>query len=314
MRRFPLVLFLAALAAAPASAQNFESIGVRALGMAGAHVAVADDAAAIWWNPAGLASGALFTAAVERSQFDRRGPGLFGAGLPVERSAFFIGAGSLPIGLSYVRTRETSQTLGPADGPEARQLVTHQAGATVLQSLTDTIVVAATLKYVRGSAAAGAMEIGEGLDEAAGRLSGRGSHAFDADLGVMAVAGDLKAGLTVKNLFSPEFGAPDGTRLELPWMARAGVSYLASPAMTIAIDVDLRAVQQRRSLSFGTEYRFTRSAVRAGARFDTVGDVNPLGTVGASYAVRNGMWVDVWAGAGARGAERGWGLAGRIVY
>src|SRR5437879_1087620 len=37
-------------------AQRFDDVGVRAQGMAGAFVAVADDASATWWNPAGLAT------------------------------------------------------------------------------------------------------------------------------------------------------------------------------------------------------------------------------------------------------------------
>ena len=39
----------------PRAAQHFEDVGIRAQGMAGAFVAVADDATATWWNPAGLA-------------------------------------------------------------------------------------------------------------------------------------------------------------------------------------------------------------------------------------------------------------------
>src|SRR5689334_2120727 len=57
--------WMAALAAAmlvvstrPARAQLFEAVGTRAQGLGGAFVAVADDATASWWNPAGLATGA----------------------------------------------------------------------------------------------------------------------------------------------------------------------------------------------------------------------------------------------------------------
>jgi hypothetical protein len=45
-----------------ATAQIYESIGIRAQGMSGAFVAVADDATTTWWNPAGLASGGYFKA------------------------------------------------------------------------------------------------------------------------------------------------------------------------------------------------------------------------------------------------------------
>src|SRR5881398_1203079 len=55
-------LVTAALLTAPRAvdAQSFELVGIRAQGMGGAFVAVADDASATWWNPAGLASGAYF--------------------------------------------------------------------------------------------------------------------------------------------------------------------------------------------------------------------------------------------------------------
>ena len=36
--------------------------------MGGAFMAVADDATATWWNPAGLASGAYFNGIIESSQ------------------------------------------------------------------------------------------------------------------------------------------------------------------------------------------------------------------------------------------------------
>lgn len=308
MRRF-LLTFVMLLGAAPASAQTFETVGARALGMGGAFVAVADDASAVWWNPAGLANGPFFSLGLERSAFKRAPPPLFGAPRDTERSSFFLGAASLPLGLSYIRTRETYGSFGPADEPVTRDLITHQAGVTVLQSITGVIVVGGTIKYVRGHASTG---------QAGGDLDGAGGNALDADLSVMAVSGQVKAGLTFRNILSPEFEAPDGTRLELPWMGRAGVAYLATPALTFAADVDLRAVEsgpdRRRMVAFGSEYRFTRVSVRAGARFDSIGPVSPLGTVGGSYAVRNGIWVDVWAAAGSRRADRGWGLAGRVVY
>src|SRR5262245_64075151 len=47
--------------ASPAAAQMWELVGTRAQGMGGAFVAVADDATATWWNPAGLATGATLS-------------------------------------------------------------------------------------------------------------------------------------------------------------------------------------------------------------------------------------------------------------
>ena len=321
MRRVLLVILLSAAFAAPAAAQAFETTGARALGMGGAFVAVADDVSATWWNPAGLATGPFFSLIVEHARFDTERQTAFGLPQPGDRGSLFLGAASLPLGLTYVRTTEAYAASGPADEAIVRGLTTHQAGVTVVQSLTGTIVVAATLKYVRGIAVTGPLGSGESPGDAAADLDGDGANAFDADIGLLATAGRLKAGVTVRNVLSPSFETGSGARFELPWRARAGVSYLVSSDLLMAVDVDLRAVEtafeKARNLAAGAEWRVggsTRFAVRAGARVDTIGDSRPLGAVGASYAVRNGMWVDVWAAGGAETADRGWGVAGRILY
>ncbi len=64
--RTALAAGLLASTALPAKAQIYEIVGTRAQGMGGAFVAVADDATATWWNPAGLATGAYFSSVVER--------------------------------------------------------------------------------------------------------------------------------------------------------------------------------------------------------------------------------------------------------
>ena len=55
-----LALIISLLTPVPASAQTFETFGTRAAGMGGAFVAVADDASAVYWNPAGLALGGSY--------------------------------------------------------------------------------------------------------------------------------------------------------------------------------------------------------------------------------------------------------------
>src|SRR3977135_374662 len=89
-----------------AHAQRYEDIGVRAQGMAGAFVAVADDATATWWNPAGLATGAFFNGIVEYDslQEPRRGGDPVGAPPPGWRSHAGGVAVAFPaLGLSYYR-------------------------------------------------------------------------------------------------------------------------------------------------------------------------------------------------------------------
>src|SRR4029453_2854832 len=83
---------------ASAAAQTFGGIGVRAEGMGGAFVAVADDASAVYWNPAGIATGSTFDFQISR--VDRE----IGSG--------FLVAATLPVvGLSYYRTHTVQGVL-----------------------------------------------------------------------------------------------------------------------------------------------------------------------------------------------------------
>ena len=59
------------LAGAPVNEQPFETVGVRALGMGGAFVAVADDATANYWNQAGLTD-LFFSAVLDVQRTDTR--------------------------------------------------------------------------------------------------------------------------------------------------------------------------------------------------------------------------------------------------
>ena len=67
-RNSALIAAVWALAAAqPANAQS--PVGARASGMAGAFVAVADDATAVYWNPAGVATGSIVSVVLDAGRF-----------------------------------------------------------------------------------------------------------------------------------------------------------------------------------------------------------------------------------------------------
>src|SRR6185295_127399 len=109
-RAFISFVFVAsfALASAPlvAHAQANDTVGTRAQGMAGAFTAVADDATATWWNPAGLASGAYFNAIVEGGTHHEPGSDRNATGAPVPAWSADNRAVSLAfpaLGLSYYR-------------------------------------------------------------------------------------------------------------------------------------------------------------------------------------------------------------------
>src|SRR5258705_4401047 len=104
-------LWVAALAATvvvvsatPARAQLYEDVGTRAQGMSGAFVAVADDATATWWNPAGIASGAIFSLIIEKGRVTQpESPSGFDPARRAGASGFAMAFPSL--GLSYYRHR-----------------------------------------------------------------------------------------------------------------------------------------------------------------------------------------------------------------
>jgi F plasmid transfer operon, TraF, protein len=310
-----------------------DGAGTRAAGMGGAFVAVVDDASAVYWNPGALATGSFFSLVLDRTE-GRTGLDEPAAG---SRSAFLIALAAPALGLSYYRLRVTTvrppdlaagaplggQVVGPGQAA-LDSLVTHHVGATLVQSLTDGLAAGATLKLVRGTATAAVVRetdreslLGDGLD-----FPGRSTTEFDADLGIAATAGPVRAGLTVRNARELVFRSSDGTTVTLERQVRAGVALLATAAWTLAADFDLvttrGAFGEVRDIALGTEARLARRAiVRGGMRFNTAGNEGghaPSVSAGASYAVLASFLVDAQVTVGSERSMRGWGVAGRFLY
>jgi hypothetical protein len=327
-RRASALLLATALVIAPAKlmAQQFESVGTRAAGMGGAFVAVANDASAVYWNPAGLASGSFFSAVLDGSLGEARVPEDPRA--DSSRSALF--AFAIPaLGVSYYRLQAVQLTPGPAAGlatGAAARLSTHHVGVTLVQSLTDAIAVGTTLKFVHGGAGVGSVagvSVDRMLDEA-DRIDTEGGNAFDADIGIVAAYGRWRAGLTVRNVAEPEFElAGGGDGLKLGRATRAGVAFQAAPAVVLAADIDVERVEtglgERRGFAAGTEITvFPRLVARAGVNLNVAGDQPggraPAFSAGGSYAAWGSLLVDVQGTFGGESASRGWGLAARFVF
>lgn len=287
--------FLTLASAVPARAQIFESVGIRAQGMGGAFVAVSDDATATWWNPAGLAGGAYFSSVFESDRVDN----------PSMTRARAIALTVPSLGLSYYRLALSG--IGPPASTESAaanrqdQGVLSQFGVTLGQSIGDRLVVASTLKLVRA------------MDQTRG----------DLDVGALATVGWARFGLAVKNLRASDFSAGD-RQLELPRQVRAGLAIRAGaasrPAVTLAVDADLTTTPtpfgDERHLAAGVEAWAPnrRLAARVGVGVNTLGESRRSGSVGASLALRRGLYVDGQLTGGSDEARNSWGLGVRVTF
>jgi hypothetical protein len=312
------------VSSAPAAAQAVETIGSRALGMGGAFVAVANDSSATWWNPAGLAAGPFLDMSLARAVTfqDEELPAWRGQGS-------WFAVGTPPLGLSYYRLRLTS--LGPPVEDAGTPVVTVPVtlfGVTLVQTLFDGVHAGATLKYARGTfRSAWDEDLARPGDSIGARLArgedldsgGRTDHRFDADVGIIAVRGALRAGGVLRQIRRPRFG-----EVTLPRQARIGAAFdgheIGTIPLTVAFDADLRAYETssgpRRVVALGAEqWLFDRRvAVRGGGRINTAGARERATTFGASYAAQAGLYLDGHLVRGGAAGERGWGLAARVSF
>ena len=279
-----------------AHAQSADLVGVRALGMGGAFTAVADDATSTWWNPAGLASGAFFSAILEYAHpIDRPGEGLRG-----------VSVGFPALGLSYYRVpatelRPSIATAGPVESREDEGSLSVFS-ATVGQSIGNHLVVGSTVKLLSA-------------DETKGGL----------DLGAMAMFGKTRVGLMVRNVTEPEFGSGAEAR-KARRTARAGAAFTTGTRgvigdATLAFDADLVKTptvrgEERRMAVGGELWMFTqRLGLRGGISASTIGERQEAPSAGVSAALRRGTFVDAEL---TRGGEdegrRGWAIALRVTF
>jgi hypothetical protein len=296
------VFFLSVvLLVSPAEAQLYESVGIRAQGLAGAFVAVADDASSTWWNPAGLAVGPFFSGIVER----RSGQGTS------DESTLGVAFAVPSLGLSYYRLRIGRMSPPAPTGFTAldRQdqiaagiplpsFVLDEVGATVGQSLGKYLVLASTLKLVRADQTRG-----------------------DFDVGAMVKLGSARFAVSAKNLYAPDLTA-DGAPVDRNRQVRVGAAYVPSPGKTVSVIADLdadlttthTAAGDERHIAGGAELRSGRLGVRGGLSGNTVGDVRRSFSAGASLALTKGFFVDSQVTRGDDDAKRGWGVALRVAY
>jgi F plasmid transfer operon protein TraF len=304
-RTFRLVVCALAVCPTVAFAQRFDDFGVRAQGMGGAFVAVADDASATWWNPAGLAHALTVV-------------DLSGSILKDGRRSVALGFPSL--GLSYYRlkirqiqpaipTTGTSasgrQDIGAAgNDPSLRESGLSEFGASVGQSLSQHLVIATTLKLENA------------LDDTKP----------DLDVGVMGAFGPMRVGLTVKNVRQPTFG-DDADAYELTRRARVGAALVHDAVGTIdrivvAVDADLTSApvagRDEREVAGGAEVwlKGRRIGVRGGGGINTVTGASgrSFGAVGLTVVPYPRLNVEAAVTRGADSMRDQWSVGLRLTF
>jgi hypothetical protein len=333
---WPVGLAFCLLSVPPAAAQGLEGVGNRASAMA-AFVAVADDATAVVWNPSGLAQGPFFNLSFDTGRGQSgtsEQPGLTASA--GRNQATLIALALPPFGVSYYRTGTTVlQPASPAGQlstnredyqVSVRSLFTSHLGVTIVQSIGDHVTVGATAKLVHGSVGADTAAIQTWSDgfEYAESLETRGSTKGDIDFGALVAGGHFRAGLVARNLTEPTFesgGAIGSATLER--YVRVGAAWAdrwpGAPLTIVSVDADAtrtaHATGDRRDVAAGIERWLMgrRVGIRGGVRGSTVGDTRPVASVGGSYALRAGMYVDSYYAHGQH-EDRAWGIGARVTY
>jgi hypothetical protein len=314
-------------------------LGTRAAGLAGAFVGVADDASAVYWNPAGLATGPIVSFLATWSD-DKSAPNDAQTASGEQLTGRMVSLSLPPVGIAYYRlgvfgtAHVEPAVIGLPRREEVRRsvqaLTTSTVGVSLLQSLTEYIVVGATPKVVWGTAARGqslGLDAGDALD-AASDLEGETRTTFDVDAAVMIAVQRVRLGLVARNLTAPAFAtatAAEGEDGEIALSrevrmgAAWGSGWPGHSRVILAVDGDLTSrptpFGDRRDVAAGVETWWwnRRLGLRSGVRGSTVGGSRTAVAAGVSWAVRSSVFVEGHATAGHQD-ERGWSVGVRMGW
>jgi len=294
-KRVFLLAICLQVTAFPLFAQSFGEIGERAQGMGGAFVAVADDASAIYWNPAGLSHiyqfDAQLSATINRFQESENSC----------RTPVFLGAALPALGLAYYRTNTAVSEAGSRKNEGSGEVrvsttATGNFGVSLLQTIVSTLVIGTTLRAA----------------------SGNDRTAFDLDVGAMASAGDVRVGLSARNL-RKGLDAIRQVRIGVAYAPRSLPTGIYGP-FSVAFDADVTraptlAGDDRRA-ALGSEQWWLEGllATRAGVQWSMLNDAKPAVSGGLTVKVTHLLYVEGHLTKSKEARESTWGADARITF
>jgi hypothetical protein len=278
------------------SAQTFDQVGERAQGMGGAFVAVADDASAIYWNPAGLANIYAFDAQMSLSHL---GHVAGTADVTDSTHTSLLGVAVPALGAGYYRVRTAVSRSGSRNNEGSAgvsELATGNLGVSLVQTLVNTVVIGTTLRAVNGS----------------------GSTAFDLDAGAIASFGEVRAGIAARNLRE----GLDSVRQVRAGLALAPRSLPAGVygPFSVAFDADLTRTPtplgDQRQAAVGSEQWWAGGELgtRFGVHWSTLGEAEPAISWGLSVKLPRSLMFEGHVTTSKRTSDSGWGLGVRLTF
>jgi hypothetical protein len=192
-------------------------VGARALAMGGAFVAVADDATAAVWNPAGLAS-------LDDTRLTGMSTDLFGLGITHQYVGATTSFANLGIGLAWERASIDGQIVDEeGEQGNAFTWVEQAFGLSLATNVLDVAMVGANVTYYLADSGLG--------DEASG---------FGFDLGVLVSLGDMFViGVNAKDLAGSSIAWDGGAADTISGVYTAGLAMkLVDSKLILATDVD----------------------------------------------------------------------------
>jgi hypothetical protein len=192
-------------------------VGARALAMGGAFVAVANDATAACWNPAGLAT-------LNDTRLAGMSTDLYGLGATHQYVGAVTTIANLGIGLGWERAAIDGQAVDGTGTPGATFTWTEQAiVGSLATNVMDVAMAGANVKYYMADSGLG--------DTASG---------FGFDLGVLVSLGDMFViGVNAKDLAGSGLAWDGGANDVISGLYKAGLAMkLAEDKLVLATDVD----------------------------------------------------------------------------